>query len=451
MEGIVLKCPKCGKSGLTLKLETSGFCADCELAMLRTRLGALEAQLSPEQNNAINLRNQIQFMAQKVEQLRQQEMALTRSIHAKDIQLVQMDDEILYQSFGLYHPVYDFANSDVYKQKLAEIRDCQKYAIKNGTAVAGNMNWVVNNSVAQGRQMVTSMQKLLIRAFNSECDEVISRVKFNNIDASIKRITASRDAISKLGQMMNIYITSTYYNLKISELHLAYEYQIEKQKEKEEQRRIREELREQKKLQQELEEARTNITKEQRHFEKAHAALLEQIAKEPSQEIQDYLLIKLKDIEDRLTKLDASLKEVDYREANQKAGYVYVISNIGAFGNDVYKIGMTRRLEPMDRIDELGDASVPFAFDVHALIFSDNAPALEAALHNAFSDRKVNMVNQRREFFRVTLDEIEAVVKANYDKAVEFVKVAPAEQYRESSRIRELSLNKPRAGKPEQR
>ena len=153
-----------------------------------------------------------------------------------------------------------------------------------------------------------------------------------------------------------------------------------------------------KKLQQELEEARTNITKEQRHFEKAHAALLEQIAKEPSQEIQDYLLIKLKDIEDRLTKLDASLKEVDYREANQKAGYVYVISNIGAFGNDVYKIGMTRRLEPMDRIDELGDASVPFAFDVHALIFSDNAPALEAALHNAFSDRKVNMVNQRRNF-----------------------------------------------------
>lgn len=128
--------------------------------------------------------------------------------------------------------------------------------------------------------MVTSMQKLLIRAFNSECDEVISRVKFNNIDASIKRITASRDAISKLGQMMNIYITSTYYNLKISELHLAYEYQIEKQKEKEEQRRIREELREQKKLQQELEEARTNITKEQRHFEKAHAALLEQIAKD---------------------------------------------------------------------------------------------------------------------------------------------------------------------------
>ena len=125
-----MKCPKCGKSGLTLKLETSGFFADCELAMLRTRLGALEAQLSPEQNNAINLRNQIQFMAQKVEQLRQQEMALTRSIHAKDIQLVQMDDEILYQSFGLYHPVYDFANSDVYKQKLAEIQRLPKICDK---------------------------------------------------------------------------------------------------------------------------------------------------------------------------------------------------------------------------------------------------------------------------------------------------------------------------------
>ena len=127
---------------------------------------------------------------------------------------------------------------------------------------------------------------------------------------------------------------------------------------------------------------------------------------------------------------------MDYRAANQKAGYVYVISNIGAFGENVYKIGMTRRLDPMDRVDELGDASVPFDFDVHAMIFSEDAPKLEAALHNAFATRKLNFVNQRREFFNVSLAEIKEVVKKNFDKTVEFVEFAPAEQYRESLLLR---------------
>lgn len=151
------------------------------------------------------------------------------------------------------------------------------------------------------------------------------------------------------------------------------------------------------------------------------------------------MLEKKEEIENQLSNLQQALDDVDYREANQKAGYVYVISNIGAFGENVYKIGMTRRLDPMERVDELGDASVPFNFDVHAMIFSEDAPKLEAALHKAFEDRKLNMVNTRREFFRVTLDEIEAVVKANYDKTVEFIKIPPAEQYRQSLALLEES------------
>ena len=142
-------------------------------------------------------------------------------------------------------------------------------------------------------------------------------------------------------------------------------------------------------------------------------------------------------IVNELSEIDKSMKDIDYRAANARAGYVYIISNVGSFGENVYKIGMTRRLEPMDRVDELGDASVPFNFDVHAMIFSDDAPSLEAALHKAFEDRKVNMINTRREFFNVTLDEIEEVVKKNYDKTVEFTRLAPAEQYRESLKIKE--------------
>ena len=145
---------------------------------------------------------------------------------------------------------------------------------------------------------------------------------------------------------------------------------------------------------------------------------------------------KKEQLENHLSDIDKALFDIDYRQANMRAGYVYIISNIGAFGKDIYKIGMTRRLDPQDRVDELGDASVPFNFDVHAMIFSDDAPALEAALHRAFEDRKLNMVNQRREFFNVTLDEIKEVIKKNFDKTVEFVDVPDAEQYRISQKMR---------------
>ena len=142
------------------------------------------------------------------------------------------------------------------------------------------------------------------------------------------------------------------------------------------------------------------------------------------------------EMQHQLNNIEEEIRKIDYREANQRAGYVYIISNIGSFGENIYKIGMTRRLEPMDRVDELGDASVPFAFDVHAMIFSDDAPSLESALHRAFDDRKVNMINTRREFFHVTLEEIEEVVKRNFDKTVEFTKIPNAEQFRESQMIR---------------
>jgi hypothetical protein len=149
---------------------------------------------------------------------------------------------------------------------------------------------------------------------------------------------------------------------------------------------------------------------------------------------------KKTELKGKLDDVDVAIKDVDYREANQKAGYVYIISNIGSFGEGVYKIGMTRRLDPMERVRELGDASVPFNFDVHALIFSDDAPKLEAALHREFASRKINIVNQRREFFRVSLEEIEKVVKENYEKTVEFDVVPDAMQFRTSEELRKKGI-----------
>ena len=281
--------------------------------------------------------------------------------------------------------------------------------------------------------MVSDTQKLLLRAFNTECDEIIGKVKYTNFDASLNRIYKSAETISKLGVIMNIAITKNYLDAKVKELRLAFEYQQKKQEEKEEAKAAREEQREQAKIQREIEEQKKKIEKEQTHYQTAFEKLMNQLSENPENE---ELLKKKAELELKLSDIDIALSDIDYRQANMKAGYVYIISNIGAFGENIYKIGMTRRLDPQERVDELGDASVPFKFDVHAMIFSDDAPALEAALHRAFEDRKVNMVNQRREFFNVTLDEIKKVVRENFDKTVEFTDVPDAEQYRISQKMR---------------
>ena len=402
----------------------------------------LKQLVTPEMQNAIDIQ-------QHIADLHQQENSISESITQKSneldrlneeinqakSQLVVMNDAILFQDFALYEPRYDFCNSEEYKEKLQNIRDQQKQLIKNGYAVSGDKTWTVNGSQSQGNKMVADMQKLLLRAFNSECDEVISKVKYNNIEASEKKIRTSCDAISKLGKMMHIVITAPYFDLKIQELYLAFEYQQKKQEEKEALKEARAEMREAAKLQKEIEEQRKKIEKEQTHYQAAYQNVLKQLEESPD---NTDLLDKKAEIEKNLTEIEKAIKDVDYREANQRAGYVYVISNIGAFGENVYKIGMTRRLDPQDRIDELGDASVPFNFDVHAMIFSDDAPALESALHRAFESKKVNMINHRREFFNVTLDEIKEVVYKNYDKTVEFIDYPDAQQYRESQKIRSL-------------
>ncbi len=421
-----------------------------ELEQLRHEHESLKALMTPEMQDAFMLKQEIARL--QSEQIGQQKQiddlnltiasknsdinALDNEIQRKKKEIVWMDDEILVQEFGLYKPQFEFASSLDYKEKLSEVRATQKELIKNKQAVTGNTQWEVNGSAAKGRKMVSDTQKLLLRAFNSECDELVSKVKYTNFDASLDKIYKSSEAISKLGSIMNISITQNYLNSKVKELRLAFEFQTKKQQEKEELKAARAEQREQAKIQKELEEQRRKIEKEQTHYQTAFEKLQMQLELNPD---NPDLLLKKAELEGQLSDIDKALNDVDYRQANMRAGYVYIISNIGAFGENVYKIGMTRRLEPQERIDELGDASVPFNFDVHAMIFSDDAPALEAALHKAFENKKLNMVNQRREFFNVTLDEIKEVVKKNFDKTVEFIDVPDAEQYRISMRMKEVS------------
>lgn len=401
----------------------------------------LKEMLTPEMNDAIDLQHKINDFNKQLSSLESELNKKKQEIEAKSKELdkiskdiITFSDEVLVQEYGLYQPRYNFMSSDVYKERLTTIRNQQKQMIKQDIAASGNTDWTVNNNKAKGRKMVNDMKKLLLRAFNSECDETIGKVKYNNIETSVRKIVKSAEQIQKLGTIMSVYINQSYIDLKIEELYLAFEYQQKKQQEKEEQRELRAQQREEAKLKKEIEEKRKKIKKEQTHYQQALKNLLSQIKEHG--ETED-LIAKKAELETELSNIDKSIKDIDYREANQKAGYVYVISNVGSFGENIYKIGMTRRLEPQDRVDELGDASVPFKFDVHAMIFSDNAPALEAALHRAFEDRKLNMVNTRREFFNVTLDEIKQVVKENFDKTVEFTDFPDAEQYRTSLKIKE--------------
>ncbi|MFR8472895.1 MAG: DUF4041 domain-containing protein [Clostridium fessum] len=423
--------------GNQYKAELEKSQAECErLKSLFTpemqQADALQRKIEELQNEISTKENEIASLSSDISKKNNEINSLNDTIHKKHSEISWMDDEIIVQEFGLYQPHYDFASALDYKEELAKIRAKQKELIKNKNAVSGSTEWTVNGSVSKGKKMVSDTQKLLMRAFNSECDDLISRVKYTNFDATLDRIYKSAEAISKLGTIMSISITQPYLNAKVKELRLAFEYQQKKQQEKEELKAARAEQREQARIQKEIEEQRKRIEKEQTHYQTAYEHLQLQLQQKPG---DADLLEKKAQLESHIKDIEKAIADIDYRQANMKAGYVYVISNIGSFGPNVYKIGMTRRLDPQDRVDELGDASVPFNFDVHAMIFSDDAPALEAALHRAFEDRKINMVNTRREFFNVTLDEIKEVVKKNFDKTVEFIDVPDAEQFRISQRM----------------
>lgn len=445
------KCVKCGKKGLFLKVDEHGVCNDClhkaEISQKDQEIDRLNKLLLPEQQDIIKLNKEITSLKSTVDQknkelssIKNKVSQLDAEIKSKRKEIIVLDDEILYQSFSLYNPIYSFAKSEMYKDRLDSIREKQKTMIKNNTVCTANWNWTVNGSVSQGKKMIKDSIKMMIRCFNTECENVIDRVKFNNIESMRKRINTMYEQINKLNTVNQIRITPQYRDLKIDELNLSYEYQLKKQQEKEELKEQRAALREQAKLEREIREAREKLEKDRRHFtralEEAQRKILtaSEIEKELYQE-------KINELNFQLGKLNDDEKAIDYREKNAKAGYVYIISNIGAFGEGVYKIGMTRRLEPEERIDELSGASVPFDFDIHAMIFSDNAPELEAKLHKHFEKDRINKINGRKEFYRTDINEIEKVVKANYDKTIDILKVPEAEQYRESLMI-DQKLNK---------
>ena len=382
------------------------------------------------------IKKQIEQQQQRSDDLKAEVAAHKKEIERLQREAVILEDEVLIQSFGLYKPKYEFNNSAAYKLKLDVIREKQASIIKSGAAVYCPTSWTINNDQKEGERMVRDFGKIILRAFNSECDTAILGAKFSNLESIEKRIHKAFDMLNKLGGRMSINIVPEYLGLKLEELHLAYEYQVMKKEEKEEQKRLREQMREEAKLAKEIEEARSMLEKEEKHFKKALASLEARITRAQTETEREVLLEERELIAEKLGEVTKSKAEIDYREQNTRAGYVYVISNIGAFGEGIYKIGVTRRLDPYERVDELSDASVPYDFDVHAIVFSDDAPALENALHKTFARTRLNLINLRREFFKASIDEIEMVIRENFRKPVDLTRLADAAEFRQSELLR---------------
>ncbi|WP_319560283.1 DUF4041 domain-containing protein [Marispirochaeta sp.] len=345
-------------------------------------------------------------------------------------QIALYEEEIELAEYGFYKPHFDFDASERYKDAITSCREKQKAMVKNKKAVYCTQQWTVDGSKSKGTTMTNRNIRLTSRAFNNECDALIANVSWNNILRYEERIIKAKETIDKMNESNKIYIDKQYLNLKIDELRLNHEYKEKKQKEKEEQAELRRQMREEAKLQQEIEEAEKE---EQKYIKLLEKAKVE--AEKAAGDKLEQLKAKMAMLEEELIAAHEKNERAKSMAQQTKAGHVYIISNIGSFGEHVYKIGMTRRLDPMDRVKELGDASVPFTFDVHAMIYADDAPGLEGILHSNFDQNRLNLVNNRKEFFAVNLEDIEKEVLKKIPDA-EFVLTAEAREYRESEMIR---------------
>lgn len=375
-----------------------------------------------------------QELEKQVENEKKRALTILNKVKELQNEVGLLEEASALQEFAYYKPKYHFEDIEEYKNKLQEIKDNQKYMIKNKTAAECFTDWSVGDSKAKGKAMTNDNLKAMIRCFNGECEAAISKVKYNNVHTMEKRIKKSFEMVNKLNKRNDCHLNELYLNLKLSELQLNYEYHQKQQEIKEEQRAIREQMKEEEKARKEYEKAKEDAKKEEKQAQKALEKAKSELESAHGAKV-DKLKEKLRLLQERLDKS----KEMGLRAASMaevtKAGHVYVISNIGSFGENTFKIGMTRRLIPEDRIRELGSASVPFKYDIHAMIYSDNAPELENTLHKEFGSKRLNLVNRRREFFDVTLEEIENVVK-KYNSKIVFTHIAEAEEYRESLAIR---------------
>ena len=318
-------------------------------------------------------------------------------------------------------------------QKLKAAREMSRWMVKAGRAATCDY--------AEANRRDTAI-RFVIDAFNGKVDSILSRNKADNHGKLEQEI---RDAFALVNHngtaFRNARITDEYLSSRLEELKWAATTRVLKEQDREEQRQLREQIREEEKARREFERAMKDAAKEEDTIKKAMDKVLQQAANANDAQRVEFEA-KLRELELKLQAAEEKNQRALSMAQQTRTGHVYVISNVGSFGEEVFKIGMTRRLEPKDRIRELGDASVPFEFDVHAMIFSDDAPSLEKTLHRHFLRRQMNKVNPRKEFFRLGLSEIRTELESLGVETL-WTMAAEAHEYRETIRIEQQIQENP--------
>ncbi len=381
----------------------------------------------------IDIDTEVEKSEKKNQQLKD-EYSIKRKVYESLIDEINMlRDDLKMMDNGIYEPIYDFDTSEEHKDNVKSIRDEQKDLIRAKKAVLAHTEWTVEGSKAKGKTMTNRAIRMTLRAYNGECDAVIAKVKWNNVRSCLNRIAKSSEMLDRINESNNLTVSREYKRLKRRELRAVHEYAEKKQLEKEERRERLKNEREEKRVQQEAIKAQKEAEKEKKLAEEALLAAKKELGMVDGVEL-DKKNEQIRLLEEQLKEAIEKGERAKSRAQFTKQGHVYIISNLGSFGGGVYKIGLTRRLEPLDRVRELGDASVPFLFDLHAMIFSEDAPSLEKQLHTIFDEKRLNLVNRRKEFFKVSLEEIEDEV-AKIEPTAEFIKTAESREFRETQSL----------------
>lgn len=418
------------KESLTLKNRDLEKQSKLRLSVAKMKPIELEKLISEKENKVTEISEQLTESEKELSNINSQLEQKRAEFYELDAQVGNLEARNDMAEFGLPEPLYDFASALEYKEELDLVREQQKDEIRSGVAYECLTNWTVDGSLSKGKQMIKRDVKALFRSFNNECTSAINKVTYSNYNRIELRIKKSFEQHNKMHKEYQLHMTDSYLDLKLQELNLAFGYAKKKQEEKDLLREQREKEREEKALQKEIQAQRKSVNKEIDHYNQAIKELSDKLSN--SSENNEGLLAEIAKLEKKLKDLNAQKEEIDYRESNATAGYVYIISNIGSFGKDVVKIGVTRRLEPIERINELSSASVPFKFDVHALIFSEDAYALESKLHQHFDKDRINKVNNRKEYFKIPIETIETELENYKDVTVDFHESPEAEEYRET-------------------
>lgn len=360
----------------------------------------------------------VAFLESENAQLRQQ---LFEAAAPSD-SYVELNDARVLQEVGIYRYHHPLENAAAFRERLDEIEVRIAELVKSGLAIVKSNLFTFDNSLAKGRRMTDDLARLMLRAYNAEADNSIRSLKLGNVATAKRRLDASRLAIAKLGALMEMHISEKFHALRIEEVELTADWLMKKQGEKEAEREEKARLREERRVERELAEERAQLDKERSHLLNALNAIRSTGQADPELEL-------------RLEAIDEAIAQNDFRAANIRAGYIYVISNRGAFGEDVVKIGLTRRLEPTERVAELSGASVPFRFDIHTLFFSEDAVTLENELHKHFATKALNQANPRKEFFFATPAEVRDVLLEKVGNLLEFSEHADATEYLQSMNL----------------